>query len=137
MIEELSMAAAMSVVFALLAYYFCELQGSFFVVWLVWLISLADGIGALLAVHLEQNHVHVVSIVIKNNAEIDSVAQQLQEDLIRVSFCKQLGSRTPDQAPPAMQAPSALMGLSGNEGCCTRLQHQPACCHLTPTDQLK
>jgi len=45
MIEEMSMAVAMSVVFALPTYYFCELQGSFFVVWLVWLVSLADGIG--------------------------------------------------------------------------------------------
>lgn len=48
MIEEMSMAVAMSVAFALPVYYFCELQGSFFVVWLVWLISLADGIGAFL-----------------------------------------------------------------------------------------
>lgn len=45
MIEELSMAVAMSVCFALPTFYFCKLQGSFFVFWLVWLISLADGIG--------------------------------------------------------------------------------------------
>ena len=45
MIEELSMGVLMSVAFAIPTYYFCELQGSFFVVWLVWLVSLADGIG--------------------------------------------------------------------------------------------
>ena len=45
MIEEMSMAVAMSVAFAIPTYYFCELQGSFFVVWLVWLASLAVGIG--------------------------------------------------------------------------------------------
>lgn len=45
MIEEFSMAVAMSVAFALPTFYFCELQGSFFIIWLVWLISLADGIG--------------------------------------------------------------------------------------------
>ena len=45
MIEELSLGVLMSVAFAIPTYYFCELQGSFFVVWLVWLVSLADGIG--------------------------------------------------------------------------------------------
>lgn len=45
MIEEMSMAVAMSVAFSIPTYYFCELQGSFFVVWLVWLASLAVGIG--------------------------------------------------------------------------------------------
>lgn len=45
MIEEMFMALLMSVAFALPTYYFCELQGSFFIVWLVYLISLADGIG--------------------------------------------------------------------------------------------
>ena len=39
------MAIAMSVAFSIPTYYFCELQGSFFVVWLVWLASLAVGIG--------------------------------------------------------------------------------------------
>ena len=45
MVEELFMAVGMSVVFALPVYYLCQLQGSFFVFWLAWLISLADGIG--------------------------------------------------------------------------------------------
>ena len=45
MIEEMSMAVVMSVAFSIPTYYFCELEGSFFVFWLVWLISLADGIG--------------------------------------------------------------------------------------------
>lgn len=45
MIEELFMAILMSVAFALPVYYLCQMQGSFFVFWLAWLISLADGIG--------------------------------------------------------------------------------------------
>lgn len=39
------MAILMSVAFALPVYYLCQMQGSFFVFWLAWLISLADGIG--------------------------------------------------------------------------------------------
>ncbi len=46
MIEELLMAVLMSIAFALPVYYICDLHGSFFLVWLVWLVSLADGIGA-------------------------------------------------------------------------------------------
>ena len=45
------MGVLMSVAFAIPTYYFCELQGSFFVVWLVWLVSLADGIGERPAEH--------------------------------------------------------------------------------------
>ena len=45
MIEELFMAFLMSIAFSLPVYYLCKLQGSFFIVWLVWLVSLADGIG--------------------------------------------------------------------------------------------
>ena len=45
MIEELVMATMMSVVFSLPSWYLCQLKGSFFVWWLTWLISLADGIG--------------------------------------------------------------------------------------------
>ena len=45
MIEELFMAVLMSVAFTLPVYYLCQMQGSFFVFWLAWLISLADGIG--------------------------------------------------------------------------------------------
>lgn len=41
------MALLMSIAFALPVFYICELHGSFFLVWLVWLVSLADGIGAL------------------------------------------------------------------------------------------
>ncbi len=41
------MAILMSVAFALPVYYLCQMQGSFFVFWLAWLISLADGIGKL------------------------------------------------------------------------------------------
>ena len=41
------MAVLMSIAFALPVFYICELHGSFFLVWLVWLVSLADGIGAL------------------------------------------------------------------------------------------
>ena len=48
MVEELFMAVGMSVVFAIPVYYLCQLQGSFFVFWLAWLISLADGIGVTL-----------------------------------------------------------------------------------------
>ncbi|KAK9906864.1 hypothetical protein WJX75_009364 [Coccomyxa subellipsoidea] len=44
MIEELFMAFLMSIAFSLPVYYLCKLQGSFFIVWLVWLVSLADGI---------------------------------------------------------------------------------------------
>ncbi len=40
------MAVLMSIAFALPVYYICDLHGSFFLVWLVWLVSLADGIGA-------------------------------------------------------------------------------------------
>lgn len=39
------MAVLMSVGFSVPVYYLCQLQGSFFVFWLSWLISLADGIG--------------------------------------------------------------------------------------------
>ncbi len=39
------MAFLMSIAFSLPVYYLCKLQGSFFIVWLVWLVSLADGIG--------------------------------------------------------------------------------------------
>ena len=46
MIEELLMAFLMSVAFSVPVFYLCKLQGSFFVFWLAWLISLADGIGA-------------------------------------------------------------------------------------------
>lgn len=46
MIEELVMATLMSIAFALPVYYICDLHGSFVLVWLVWLVSLADGIGA-------------------------------------------------------------------------------------------
>lgn len=46
MIEEMLMAVLMSVAFSLPVYYLCKMQGSFFVVWLAWLISLGDGIGA-------------------------------------------------------------------------------------------
>ena len=49
MIEELVMAVLMSIAFALPVFYICELHGSFLLVWLVWLVSLADGIGALSA----------------------------------------------------------------------------------------
>ncbi len=45
MIEELFMAFLMSIAFSLPVFYLCKLQGSFFIVWLVWLVSLADGIG--------------------------------------------------------------------------------------------
>jgi len=41
MIEELVMAVLMSIAFALPVYYICDLHGSFFLVWLVWLVSLA------------------------------------------------------------------------------------------------
>ncbi len=52
MVEELFMAVGMSVVFTLPVWYLCQLQGSFFVFWLAWLISLADGIGvSLLGMH--------------------------------------------------------------------------------------
>ena len=40
------MAVLMSIAFALPVFYICDLHGSFFLVWLVWLVSLADGIGA-------------------------------------------------------------------------------------------
>lgn len=46
MIEELFMAFLMSIAFSLPVFYLCKLQGSFFIVWLVWLVSLSDGIGA-------------------------------------------------------------------------------------------
>lgn len=46
MVEELLMAVLMSIAFALPVFYICDLHGSFFLVWLVWLVSLADGIGA-------------------------------------------------------------------------------------------
>lgn len=38
------LAVAMSVAFALPVYYLCQLRGSFFLVWLAWLVSLSDGI---------------------------------------------------------------------------------------------
>lgn len=44
------MAVLMSIAFALPVFYICDLHGSFFLVWLVWLVSLADGIGAPFAV---------------------------------------------------------------------------------------
>ncbi|CAK0786885.1 hypothetical protein CVIRNUC_010099 [Coccomyxa viridis] len=44
MVEELTMAVLMSVGFAVPVFYACQMQGSFFVFWLSWLISLADGI---------------------------------------------------------------------------------------------
>ena len=47
MIEELFLALIMSLVFALPAWYLCIFQGNFAVFWLAWLLSLADGIGAL------------------------------------------------------------------------------------------
>lgn len=43
------MAVLMSIAFALPVFYICDLHGSFFLVWLTWLVSLADGIGAPLA----------------------------------------------------------------------------------------
>lgn len=46
MIEEFSMAFAMSIVFSVPTFYICQFGGSFFVFWLAWLISLANGIGA-------------------------------------------------------------------------------------------
>ena len=45
------MAVLMSIAFALPVFYICDLHGSFFLVWLVWLVSLADGIGAHLVHH--------------------------------------------------------------------------------------
>ena len=45
MVEELTMAVLMSVGFAVPVFYACQMQGSFFVFLLSWLISLADGIG--------------------------------------------------------------------------------------------
>ena len=45
MVEELIMATLMSVAFSLPTWYLCQLKGSFFVWWLTYLISLADGIG--------------------------------------------------------------------------------------------
>lgn len=39
------MALLMSVGFAVPVFYLCQMQGSFFVFWLAWLISLSDGIG--------------------------------------------------------------------------------------------
>ena len=45
------MAVAMSIVFAVPVYYCCKVHGSFFILWLVWLISLADGIGANRTLH--------------------------------------------------------------------------------------
>jgi hypothetical protein len=45
MTEELLMALLMSVGFAVPVFYLCQMQGSFFVFWLAWLISLSDGIG--------------------------------------------------------------------------------------------
>ena len=46
MVEELIMATLMAVAFSLPTWYLCQLKGSFFVWWLTYLISLADGIGA-------------------------------------------------------------------------------------------
>ena len=45
MIEELVMATMMSIAFSLPTWYLCQLKGSFFIWWLTWLVSLADGIG--------------------------------------------------------------------------------------------
>lgn len=39
------MALLMSVGFAVPVFYLCQMQGSFIVFWLAWLISLSDGIG--------------------------------------------------------------------------------------------
>lgn len=47
MIEELAMAFVMSVVFSVPTFYLCQVQGSFIVFWLAWLISLSNGIGKL------------------------------------------------------------------------------------------
>ena len=46
MVEELFLALIMSLVFAIPAWYLCLFAGSFWVFWLAWLLSLADGIGA-------------------------------------------------------------------------------------------
>ena len=40
------MATMMSIAFSLPTWYLCQLRGSFFIWWLTWLVSLADGIGA-------------------------------------------------------------------------------------------
>ena len=40
------MAVMMSVAFSVPSWYLCQLKGSFFIWWLTWLVSLADGIGA-------------------------------------------------------------------------------------------
>ena len=58
------MAILMSVAFALPVYYLCQMQGSFFVFWLAWLISLADGIGECLAQHLPSQHAFVLPLCI-------------------------------------------------------------------------
>ncbi len=55
MIEELFMAFLMSIAFSLPVFYLCKLQGSFFIVWLVWLVSLADGIGE----HTASSCIHI------------------------------------------------------------------------------
>ena len=39
------MATMMSIAFSLPTWYLCQLKGSFFIWWLTWLVSLADGIG--------------------------------------------------------------------------------------------
>ena len=47
MVEELTSAGATSIPYALAVYYLCELRGSFFVVWLIFYITNAVGIGGL------------------------------------------------------------------------------------------
>ena len=47
MVEELFSAGVTSVPYALAVYYLCELRGSFFVVWLIFYITNAVGIGKL------------------------------------------------------------------------------------------
>ena len=50
MIEELMMAVLMTLVFAVATFYLCEVRGSFALFWLVYAVSLADGIGTRLLV---------------------------------------------------------------------------------------
>ena len=45
MIEEITMAVLMSIVFAIATYFLCEVRGSFALFWLIYTISLSDGIG--------------------------------------------------------------------------------------------
>ena len=62
MIEEGFMAILMSVVFAIPVYYLCQMQGSFFVFWLAWLISLADGIGEAPPCTLHVSELYLVAL---------------------------------------------------------------------------